>query len=336
MLIVAVRTLGRLIKVHPEKMAKLIASIGETLPDITERDEYFMFLDLPTEMRNRIYLELLVTTNPIVVERQENGNHWKNRPRTKYMTERSYKVRAFEQGFKGVQRQNGRLVHLKYSIPILLANKIIHKEATPIFYGANRFVFSNTPTMSEFMVRSGSNFAHLTKVDIRMISLRTTKHLRNCLFALKSPQRVELNVLSQSENFSLPAIVERLWSDIVKPFVTQIGEWQDEDDMEDDEYEDDGAYHGGSYVFTPVPDAEAQTKRFDLFWFSTWGYWEWDKLSESLGYRIRGRQQRHDAIKVAVLERWNSEISSRPRKTEEAERDIVAGVTKEAGSAGWS
>lgn len=94
---------------------------------------------LPPEIRKQIYTHLLVEPKTIAIKRYINPKAYKSRE-----VARMNHHRKSDRNRKVYDRRRKAWVEAPPSTTsILLVNKVICREATPVFYGSNDFFFDN-------------------------------------------------------------------------------------------------------------------------------------------------------------------------------------------------
>ena len=134
--------------------------------DLSAEPQPFRFLDLPAELRNRIYDLLVVTHKPIKV--------------TSYL-----QVRTSVYGLSIKQIEGLRAITSLVSATLM--------EAAPVLYGSGVFYFTSSDSMREFLAEIGSMTRYIRR--IRVTARYSKTYLRSALHQLKqatSLQTLEL------------------------------------------------------------------------------------------------------------------------------------------------
>lgn len=110
----------------------------------------FRFLDLPSEIRNAVY-SLVLTSDDAVRVWFSGSNAWACRH--------------------------------SISAKLLLVNRQIQVEGTPVAYGGNKFTFICTVSLRQFLLALGTSKMHLRRISV--ITLHNKSALRSSLHILK-------------------------------------------------------------------------------------------------------------------------------------------------------
>jgi hypothetical protein len=106
---------------------------------------------LPLEIRKQIYTNLLVEPKTIAIKRYINPEAYKSGE-----VARMNHHRKADRGRKIHDRRRKTWVEAPpSSTAILLVNKVVSQEATPVFYGANDFFFDNAGALQDFLAWIG-------------------------------------------------------------------------------------------------------------------------------------------------------------------------------------
>jgi hypothetical protein len=117
---------------------------------------------LPPEIRKQIYTHLLVEPKTIAIKRYIKPKAYKSgevaRMNHHGKADRNRKVYN--------RRRMTRVEAPPSTTSILLANKLINQEATPVFYGSNNFFFDNAGALQDFLLWIGQSRQHIRHVEI--------------------------------------------------------------------------------------------------------------------------------------------------------------------------
>jgi len=117
---------------------------------------------LPVEIRKQIYTYLLAEPKTIAIKRYINPKAYKRgevaRMNHHRRSGRSRKVYD--------RRREAWVDAPSSSSSILFVNKRISQEATPVFYGSNKFFFDNAGVLQDFLDWIGQSRLHLRHVEI--------------------------------------------------------------------------------------------------------------------------------------------------------------------------
>ncbi|SMR62997.1 unnamed protein product [Zymoseptoria tritici ST99CH_3D1] len=154
---------------------------GKVLIEVVA-DTGFRFLDLPTELRDRIYRLILVHADPVsltghTVDGKLQARSGRNLPPS---MRPSHTLRVWD-----VRRRTWSSGEAS-SFSILSVNKQIHNEATPVMYGAHTFRQNSSTALALFVGGIGSSAKYLTAVDFGGGTNTSWSNLRNGLIALKN------------------------------------------------------------------------------------------------------------------------------------------------------
>ncbi|KAM3423820.1 hypothetical protein BST61_g1219 [Cercospora zeina] len=151
----------------------------------------FRLLELPPELRERIYGYVFAEPTAIQIGisstmfRDEGFHPPKTYGTVKLTCGPNFRNDKTHKG----QSWNGRTAKWTGGPPnplsLLLVNKEIHAEATPVAYRTNRFVFQNNVfnRVDRFVETIGSSVQHLGEVEFRKIG--SIKQLKHIMYALR-------------------------------------------------------------------------------------------------------------------------------------------------------
>ncbi|KAK4499696.1 hypothetical protein PRZ48_010214 [Zasmidium cellare] len=111
------------------------------LPSPSELDKTFPFLKLPPELREMIYEYLLVPANVIV---NHTMGHKNSHGPPKIFTSVNNTLHY---------RRRGKPAFGEHQIAILCVSRLIYKEALPILYGRNNFIFTTSHVVRPFLAK---------------------------------------------------------------------------------------------------------------------------------------------------------------------------------------
>ncbi|KAL8770740.1 MAG: hypothetical protein Q9209_003607 [Squamulea sp. 1 TL-2023] len=150
------------IKREPEE------AIDLPVAPISKQDGAFPFMRLPPELRRMVYQELLVIPWPITVSRPYS--FWHPRPHLASITADDGRLRDY--------------CPLATCL-ILQACKVLHTEATPIYFGANTFNLEDLDALSFFLTKlKPESRRSITSLIVRYEGghpARSMKLLRGCV-----------------------------------------------------------------------------------------------------------------------------------------------------------
>lgn len=304
-------------------------------------DGTFKFTELPAEIRNKIYFELLVSNRKIIIKRFQNGGTKRTRKQSSNMPERSMKVKGYIESDRGFRTPGRAYLSRFHTLSILVATKSIHNEARQIFYGANTFIFMSALALSEFKARTDENFALLRDLKIVDVARGSIQQIRNAVSAIKSPEMVELSLYSAPSTKDLSEIAECMWRDLAKHFVSHRMAWIDydndsgnegsaePDDQGDPRYAVEGDLEKGFYTLSEIVDLKKQRQRFKKLRFGfTPGQSFWNEDMHCY-CRVSDWGYGHTRIKAAVLACWESELRKQlgKKRTRASSEDESEGET---------
>ena len=134
-------------------------------------DDQFRFLGLPPEIRNMIYDHLLGGEgDPLSISMARNNR-----------------------GFHSLRTGHG--YRTNESIALLSSCKQVSLEATPVFYGINKFEFACTTSMSRFLDSIGSNVRLLKKISVQKVVHSTMRKAFASLHAATSLDSLHFRLL---------------------------------------------------------------------------------------------------------------------------------------------
>jgi len=117
---------------------------------------------LPPEIRKQIYTHLLVEPKTIAIKRYINPKAYKSRE-----VARMNHHRKSDRNRKVYDRRRKAWVEAPPSTTsILLVNKVICRQATPVFYGSNDFFFDNAGALQDFLAWIGQSRQYIRRVEI--------------------------------------------------------------------------------------------------------------------------------------------------------------------------
>ena len=117
---------------------------------------------LPPEIRKQVYTHLLMEPKTIAIKRYINPKAYKSGE-----VARMNHHRKADRSRKVYDRRRKTWVEAPPSTTsILLVNKVICQEATPVFYGSNDFCFDNAGALQDFLAWIGQSRQHLRHVEI--------------------------------------------------------------------------------------------------------------------------------------------------------------------------
>ncbi|EME85340.1 uncharacterized protein MYCFIDRAFT_88756 [Pseudocercospora fijiensis CIRAD86] len=171
----------------------------EIVPNFSKAcpEQPFRFSDLPTELKVRIYGYVLILGETGCVT-LDTHNWWSSdfrRSRQKCVT-KGFKRTDKSPWHKGLkwEEQEAKWVGGEPSpFSLLLVNKEINAEATPIAYGSNCFDIKSYPIARSFAKTIGANLKHLTMIRLRACSLTTFDQALRALFGADGLRRMYLS-----------------------------------------------------------------------------------------------------------------------------------------------
>ena len=117
---------------------------------------------LPPEIRKQIYTHLLVEPKTIAIKRYINVRAYKSGE----VARMSHHRMAGRRNKVYDRRRKAWVEAPPSTTSILLVNKLISQEATPIFYGSNDFFFNNAVVLQDFLAWIGQSSHYLRHVEI--------------------------------------------------------------------------------------------------------------------------------------------------------------------------
>ena len=133
--------------------------------------QVFRFLDLPPELRNKIYRMILVRRRPIVIREQDRRTVWGNHEFVP--TKRSmYWAKEDELLWNGptlttYSTEDDAWDQFDLEARLLCVNRLIRKETASVFYSENTFRFYDTDAVIPFLKDQSSEVIELiAKVEL--------------------------------------------------------------------------------------------------------------------------------------------------------------------------
>lgn len=115
---------------------------------------------LPPEIRKQIYTHLLVEPKTIAIERYTTAHRKSEVVRMNHHRKADHRMKVYD------RRRKAWVDAPPATTSILLVNKVICQEATPVFYGSNDFFFDNAGALRDFLTWIGQSRQHLRHVEI--------------------------------------------------------------------------------------------------------------------------------------------------------------------------
>ncbi|KAF2767499.1 hypothetical protein EJ03DRAFT_337608 [Teratosphaeria nubilosa] len=141
------------------------------LPGRPHNKDSFDFEALPPELRNQIYSHVL-TLPPGSHFRFSRFSGRTRRTQNKPVScpfETSATIRVLnKRKTRGVREHSMKSVAPSQAVNacLLLTNRTVHQEATPILYGSNRFVFQSALTAGDFFAWVGDQYKAMRDIEV--------------------------------------------------------------------------------------------------------------------------------------------------------------------------
>lgn len=206
------------------------------------------FLDLPAEIRNKIYMHMDLPIKKGIEVRSRTGmavgwpHEFSCGPRPRVVIPGRVRSTVY------TRQGRGPAVAEAYNLDILLACKRVNREVTKIIFGNNHFMFMNDYALFGFKAITRSNFAYLRDITLEWLrpSALHAKAMRE-LAALMDPASIKMYYEYLIDD-------QDMWN-ILQPFVTRRATWRENS-------------AGGRFrMETLVRGVEDQEKRLDAIEF---------------------------------------------------------------------
>lgn len=246
-------------------------------------------MDLPPELRNQIYRQLLETHSEILVTRRKKSTRHsvtthsgfvaRNKPR------QEYEIKATTLGMQDGRKR--RLAVAKvHPLELLRLSKTIHEEARPIFYGANTFTFDTPYALELFQRRTYGNFGFLKNINIKCVTPKGYDHLGDLAW-IKAPTQITIGISMHVWNHDLAAVGNHLGQALSRFVRNKIRILEDHRD------------------FRATAELAKQSERFDTVHFEA-GPEARFRLADRTIVTAAKPQESHNLIRGAIFEVWES------------------------------
>lgn len=281
------------------------------------------FLDLPAEIRNKIYLAMDLPMNKEIRIARKNvkapkHNTIVNKPRSNVSDTKKIIGTRLESTtivMKGLQPRRvafGRA----YDLQIMLTCRSIDAEVSAIVLGSNIFKFLNGHALIKFSATTGSKFAFLRNVVVvDMDQSLAEREVIRTLIPLQSPNSIScIKIDGTHGTYPLGVRLESefIWKRI-ETFVTKRASWSTDDTV-----------RPRSWTTTSIKDMAEQKKRLESLLFEKGKCGDRVKYENGTADVIKGEQRFHEILQSEVSKRWEEYIVGKQNNASAKKRKASA------------
>lgn len=184
------------------------------------------FLDLPAEIRNKIYtfMQLPLNKEFFIARKRPSSQPKASAPagisRARVSPRSKLRGTTLIEG-KGWRRTFRFTIARAYDLNIMLACRLTNTEVSAIIFGTNRFTFKNVHSLIEFKATTKSKFAFVRNMKIaESARIIQRERLFRELIPISNPTSVVINNTKVDSFFSTNPHTKGLWKNI-QPFMTK-------------------------------------------------------------------------------------------------------------------